>query len=116
MKLRAVLWSFALSVGLIVPSVFAAAQGPPASSGTQAGTDTAKQPSGNTAAQTSGNSGAAASAQTPDQSSDPLKRPLTDKQKKANSKALKQELSGTYKKWLNQDVVYIITPEEKTAF
>ena len=48
--------------------------------------------------------------------SDPLKRPLTEKQKKANAKALKQELSGTYKKWLNQDVVYIITPQEKAAF
>ncbi len=29
---------------------------------------------------------------------------------------MKQELSSTYKKWLNQDVVYIITPEEKAAF
>ena len=47
---------------------------------------------------------------------DPLKRPLTEKQKKANSKALKQELSSTYKKWLNEDVIYIITPEEKSAF
>ena len=25
-------------------------------------------------------------------------------------------MSSTYKKWLNQDVVYIITPEEKAAF
>jgi GWxTD domain-containing protein len=47
---------------------------------------------------------------------DPLKRPLTEKQKKANSKSLKQELSKTYKKWLDEDVVYIITPEEKAAF
>ncbi len=40
-----------------------------------------------------------------DQSSDPLKRPADrEQQKKANSKALKQELSGTYKKWLNEDV------------
>src|SRR5208283_4647570 len=47
---------------------------------------------------------------------DPLKRPLTEKQKKANAKAMKQELSSTYKKWLNEDVRWIITPEELSAF
>src|SRR5208337_3994559 len=50
------------------------------------------------------------------QQADPLKRPLTEKQKKANSKALKQELSSTYKKWLNEDVRWIITPEEESTF
>jgi len=50
------------------------------------------------------------------QQADPLKRPLTDKQKKASSKALKQELSSTYKKWLNEDVRWIITPEELSTF
>ena len=50
------------------------------------------------------------------QSSDPLKRPLTEQEKQKASKALKQELSSTYKKWLSQDVVYIISPEEKAAF
>ena len=49
-------------------------------------------------------------------SADPLKRPLTEKQKKANAKALKQELGSTYKKWLNEDVRWIITPEELSAF
>jgi GWxTD domain-containing protein len=60
------------------------------------------------------------SAETPvvpaDAQGDPLKRPLTDKQKKANAKALKQELGSTYKKWLNEDVRWIITPEEMSAF
>jgi GWxTD domain-containing protein len=51
-----------------------------------------------------------------DQSGDPLKRPISDKQKKENAKSLKQELSRTYKKWLNEDVVYIITDEERAAF
>jgi len=51
-----------------------------------------------------------------DAQADPLKRPLTDKQKKANAKALKQELGSTYKKWLNEDVRWIITPEEMSAF
>ncbi|HTS10439.1 MAG TPA: GWxTD domain-containing protein [Candidatus Eisenbacteria bacterium] len=47
---------------------------------------------------------------------DPLKRPVTEKEKKKNSKALKQELSKPYKKWLDEDVVYIITDEERAAF
>ena len=47
---------------------------------------------------------------------DPLKRPLSEKQKKENAKALKQELSKTYKKWLDEDVVYIISDQERKAF
>jgi GWxTD domain-containing protein len=47
---------------------------------------------------------------------DPLKRPLNDKQKKKNQQALKHELTKTYKKWLEEDVVYIITDEERAAF
>jgi len=47
---------------------------------------------------------------------DPLKRPQDEKQRKKNSKALKQELSKPYKKWLDEDVTYIITDEERAAF
>ncbi len=47
---------------------------------------------------------------------DPLKRPLSEEQKKKNQKALKQELSKTYKKWLDEDVRWIITDEELAAF
>ncbi len=47
---------------------------------------------------------------------DPLKRDLSPQQKKANAKKLKVELGSTYKKWLNEDVRWIITPEELTAF
>src|SRR5215470_14753223 len=47
---------------------------------------------------------------------DPLKRPLTDKQKKANAKSLRQELTKTYRKWLDEDVRWIITDEERSAF
>jgi len=47
---------------------------------------------------------------------DPLKRPLPEKQRKANAKALKIELSKTYRKWLDEDVRWIITDEEKSAF
>jgi len=58
----------------------------------------------------------AASTTPASQDSDPLKRPLTDKQKKQNAKSLKIELSKTYKKWLDEDVRWIITDEEQKAF
>jgi GWxTD domain-containing protein len=47
---------------------------------------------------------------------DPLKRPLSKEQIKKQQKALKQELGGVYKKWLNEDVRWIITDEERAAF
>jgi GWxTD domain-containing protein len=50
------------------------------------------------------------------QSADPMKRPPNAKQKKKNERALKIELSKPYKKWLDEDVVYIITDEERAAF
>src|SRR5208337_2241082 len=46
---------------------------------------------------------------------DPLKRPIPEKQRKANAKALKIELSKTYRKWLDEDVRWIITDEERSA-
>ncbi len=55
-----------------------------------------------------------ASDQTQEQ--DPLKRELSDKQKKEQQKAVKQELGKTYKKWLDEDVRYIISDEERAAF
>jgi len=107
MKLPAFLWSFVCLFLLALSPSLATAQASatpsdsksaPAAGQTAKGTDTATQ------------------AQPAAQSADPLKRPLSDKQKKENSKALKQELSSTYKKWLKQDVAYIITPEEVAAF
>src|SRR5450755_1548171 len=47
---------------------------------------------------------------------DPLKRPIPEKQRKKNAKALKIELSKTYRKWLDEDVRWIITDEEQKAF
>jgi GWxTD domain-containing protein len=47
---------------------------------------------------------------------DPLKRPTNEKQRQKNARGLKQELSKTYKKWLEEDVIYIITDEERAAF
>ena len=50
------------------------------------------------------------------QEPDPLKRQRSDKEKFAAQKAVKQELKGFYKSWLNQDVAWIITDEETRAF
>lgn len=47
---------------------------------------------------------------------DPLKRPISEARRKENEKSLKQELGKTYKKWLNEDVKWIITQEELQAF
>jgi GWxTD domain-containing protein len=47
---------------------------------------------------------------------DPLKRAPTEKQKKLQKRSLNVELSKTYKKWLNEDVVWIITDQERAAF
>ena len=43
-------------------------------------------------------------------------RPMTDKERKAKEKALRKELATPYRKWLNEDVTYIITDEERSAF
>src|SRR5579862_1713124 len=43
-------------------------------------------------------------------------RPLTEKQKKKNEEKLRKELETPYKKWLNEEVIYIISDEERKAF
>ena len=43
-------------------------------------------------------------------------KPLTDKQIKKKEAALKKELETPWRKWLNEDVTYIITDEERKAF
>jgi GWxTD domain-containing protein len=51
-----------------------------------------------------------------DKSGDPLKRPISESQKKANARSLKRELKGEYRKWLDEDVRWIITDDERKAF
>ncbi len=50
------------------------------------------------------------------QEPDPLKRERSDKEKFQAQKAVRQELKGAYKTWLNQDVAWIISDEETKAF
>ncbi|HEY1649255.1 MAG TPA: GWxTD domain-containing protein [Terracidiphilus sp.] len=56
------------------------------------------------------------SSQDQDQNQDPLKRQRSDQERYKAQKALRQELKGTYKTWLNDEVPYIITDEERKAF
>ncbi len=46
----------------------------------------------------------------------PLNRKLSDKERFKQQKELKEELKGPYKKWVNEDVRWIITDQELKAF
>jgi GWxTD domain-containing protein len=98
---------FLVSAGLAAVSLFAQDQAQPA----------AKDAPDAKAAQTDqpATDAVAATAQAGD-TADPLKRAPTAKQKRLNQKGLKQELSKPYKKWLEEDVIWIITDEERAAF
>ncbi len=50
------------------------------------------------------------------QTRETVAKPMTDKQRKKQEAKLRKELETPYKKWLNEDVTYIITDEEKAAF
>src|SRR5580765_2224758 len=43
-------------------------------------------------------------------------RPMTEKERRKREEKLRKELETPYRKWLNEDVAYIITDEERTAF
>jgi GWxTD domain-containing protein len=43
-------------------------------------------------------------------------KPLSEKEKKRREAKLRKELETPYRKWLNEDVAYIITDEERAAF
>ena len=58
-------------------------------------------------------------AQQPDasqQTPDPLNRQLSDKERFQQQKELKHELHGAYKRWVDEDVRWIITDQELKAF
>jgi GWxTD domain-containing protein len=58
----------------------------------------------------SGQSGSSSSAP------DTVSKPVSKKELARKQKALEKELMGPWKKWLNEDVLYIITDEEKASF
>ncbi|MEE8200595.1 MAG: GWxTD domain-containing protein [Candidatus Acidoferrales bacterium] len=43
-------------------------------------------------------------------------REMSKKERKRREKRLREELETHYRQWLQEDVIYILTPEEKTAF
>ena len=51
-----------------------------------------------------------------DQKRETVAKPLTEKERKRKEAPLKKELETPYRKWLNEDVAYIITDEERAAF
>ncbi len=67
-------------------------------------------------AQESSQPAAQAQSSGQDQDVDPLKRQRSDKERFESQKAVRQELKGAYKTWLDQDVAYIISEEERKAF
>ena len=76
----------------------------------------AQDPNPKPADKSAGDAAAAASPAQAAQEADPLKRPIDPKKKKQQEKDYRKEIKGTYKKWLDEDVVWIITDEEKAAF
>jgi GWxTD domain-containing protein len=58
----------------------------------------------------------AAPADSQDQEPNPLNRPRSDKERYRQQRELRQELKGTYKTWLNEEVPYIISDQERKAF
>ncbi len=45
-----------------------------------------------------------------------IAKPLSEKEKRRREEKLRKELETPYRKWLNEDVAYIITDEERAAF
>jgi GWxTD domain-containing protein len=104
---QAVLRVSLVSVGLLVCG--AGAQG-------QSDAKSTDKTSQDTAGATPSQSAPDAAQGKPADAVDPLTRPVNEKQRKKNERAFKQEVSKVYKKWLDEDVIYIITDEERSAF
>ena len=55
-------------------------------------------------------------ASAPGQETDPLNRQPSDKERYKEQRQLRQELKGPYKTWLDEEVPYIISDDERKAF
>ena len=73
-------------------------------------------PAGDTAAATAQDNGGVVKSPPVAEKPDPLKRRLTDREEADRLKNTRAELKGEYKKWLDEDVRWIITDEEERAF
>src|SRR5437867_10331603 len=54
-------------------------------------------------------------AETKKPASETIAKPLSEKEQRRRQKKLEKELLGPFKKWLEEDVKYIITDEERQA-
>jgi GWxTD domain-containing protein len=87
----------------------------PAASPTSSTTDDQTVPASHQPAALENNGGVVKSPPV-EEKPDPLKRRLTDHQERTRREQTKNELHGSYKTWLDQDVRWIITDEEAKAF
>jgi GWxTD domain-containing protein len=55
-------------------------------------------------------------AQAKDTQRETVAKPLSEKEKRRREERLRKELETPFRRWLNEDVSYIITDEERTAF
>ncbi|MBM3811286.1 MAG: GWxTD domain-containing protein [Acidimicrobiia bacterium] len=55
-------------------------------------------------------------AQQNNQQRETVAKPLSEKEKRRREERLRKELETPFRKWLNEDVAYIITDEERAAF
>src|SRR5215831_16987697 len=53
---------------------------------------------------------------TADTQRETIAKPMTEKERRKKEAKLRKELETPYRKWLNEDVAYIITDEERAAF
>jgi len=87
----------------------------PATASTTAATDDQSVPASHQPAALENNGGVVKSPPV-EEKPDPLKRRLSDRQERTRREQTKNELHGSYKTWLDQDVRWIITDEEAKAF
>ena len=64
----------------------------------------------------SGHAIAQQAQQAPSQTRETVARPLNDKERRKRLERLRKELETPYKRWLDEDVSYIITDEERQSF
>jgi GWxTD domain-containing protein len=73
-------------------------------------------PAAQTAAPAPAQADTAPADKKPSSTHDTVSKPMTEKQRKKQEAKLRKELETPYRKWLNEDVTYIITDEERQAF
>jgi len=52
----------------------------------------------------------------PDGNRETVAKPMSEKERRKREEKLRKELEGPFRKWLSEDVTYIITDEERQAF